>query len=315
MANIIFTINCVLPVFLVIVIGYILKKTNLMNQSFVDTSSRLVFLLFLPSMIFRQISVVDPKTLAGFEKTALIAFFCVTAHFVLLTIFTKTRIKDSLARGAFIQGCFRSNYALIGVPLAINLFGQEGAVKSSIILAVVLPLFIVYSVITLSVNNGTKEKSSIWEIVLKIVKNPYIIAVFLGLIFSFSSIQVPDFIGKTMDYMADIATPLALLTIGAFLNTASMRSNFKLALSASLIKTMVIPLISLPIALIFGLRNADLGVLFILFTSPAAVSSFIMAKGMKSDASLAANIIVLSTAISCFTVFCGVLLLKSIGFI
>ncbi|HBN86363.1 MAG TPA: AEC family transporter, partial [Clostridiales bacterium] len=259
--------------------------------------------------------VVDPKTLTGFEKTALIAFVSVTAHFLLLTIFTKTAIKDSLSRGAFIQGCFRSNYALIGVPLAINLFGQEGAVKSSIILAVVLPLFIVYSVIILSINNGTGEKSKVSEILLKIVKNPYIIAVFLGLLFSFSSLRVPNFLGKTMDYMANIATPLALLTIGAFLNTASMKSNFKLALSASLIKTVLVPLVSLPVSILAGLRNADLGVLFILYTSPAAVSSFIMAKGMKSDASLAANIIVISTAISCFTVFIGVLILKNLGFI
>lgn len=315
MTNIVFTINCVLPVFLVIIIGYLLKKLNLMNEHFVNNSTKLVFLLFLPSMIFRQISAVDPKTLEGFEKTALIGAISVTAHFLLLTIFTKFTIKDRLARGAFIQGCFRSNYALIGVPLAVNLFGNEGAAKSAIMLAVVLPFFIIYSVITLSVNSETCEKSNFKDIFFKIIKNPYIIAVFAGLLFSLLSIQVPTVIGKTMDYMADIATPLALLTIGAFLNASDLKSNFKLAFTASLIKTVAVPLISLPLVILAGLRGADLGVLFILYTSPAAVSSFIMAKGMNSDASLAANIVVLSTAISCFTVFAGVLLFKTMGLI
>ena len=130
MANIIFTVNCVLPVFLVILIGYFLKRFGLMKQSFADNASDLVFWLFLPAMIFRQISAVDPSTLQGFEKTALVGGLSVTVHFLLLTVIFNKVIKDPLSRGAFIQGSFRCNYALIGVPLAINLFGSEGAVKA-----------------------------------------------------------------------------------------------------------------------------------------------------------------------------------------
>ncbi len=315
MANIIFTINCVLPVFLVIIIGYILKRTKLMSQNFIDNASKLVFLLFLPSLIFRQISAVEFDKLAGIHKTALIGIIAVTAHFLILSVIVKFFIKDRPSRGAFIQGCFRSNYALIGVPLATNLFGREGAAKCAVMLAVILPFFIVYSVITLSLNAESSEKSDFKNILFKIVKNPYIIAVFSGLLFSLASIHVPDVIGKTLDYMADIATPLALLTIGAFLSTANIKDNFRIALSASLIKTVLVPLLSLPPALFLGLRGADLGVLFILFASPAAVSSFIMAKGMKSNASLAANIVIISTALSCFTFFIGILILKNSGVI
>lgn len=315
MANIIFTVNCVLPVFLVILIGYFLKRFGLMKQSFADNASDLVFWLFLPAMIFRQISAVDPSTLQGFEKTALVGGLSVTVHFLLLTVIFNKVIKDPLSRGAFIHGSFRCNYALIGVPLAINLFGSEGAVKSAVMLAVTMPFFNIYAVITLSLNSGNGEKISIPKMLLKILKNPYIIAIILGLIFSFFTIPVPEVIGKTLDYMASTATPLALLTIGAFLNVSDVKNNIKLALSASLIKTVAIPLICLPLVLLAGFRGTDLGVLFILYTAPASVTSFIMAKGMKSDASLAANIIVISTALSCFTVFIGVLLLKNFGFI
>ena len=178
-----------------------------------------------------------------------------------------------------------------------------------------MPLYNILAVVILSASSSEKRSNWHKKLYINIAKNPLIIAVLVALPFSIFTIHLPFIFVKAVGYLSAIAVPLALIDIGATFNLKNFMGDIKLATIASCIKIALSPFIFTTAAYFFGFRGADLGVLYILFASPTAVSSYIMAKGMKNDADLAANIVLISTLGSLLTIFVGVFVMKSIGWI
>jgi predicted permease len=150
-------------------------------------------------------------------------------------------------------------------------------------------------------------------IIMNIIKNPFIIAIVLALPFSYFHISLPEIALKTIDYLSSLAIPVALLSMGGSFNFSAARKNLCLGLTASFLKIIASPLIFTLLAYFLGFRNAELGVLFFLFATPTALTSYIMARAMGSDSDLAANIIMITTLGSMFTILLGVYALKTLG--
>ena len=233
--------------------------------------------------------------------------------FIASYLFSKSVIKQKVSRGAFVQGAFRSNYVIIGYPLILNMFGETGIAKAAVLTAFMMPIFNVLAVIILSITSDNEMANDKKKIILNIIKNPLIIAIFISLFFSYFQIKLPTFANQTIDYLAQLSMPLALLGIGSFFSFEKMKDCFSNALLASIIKIVINPLIFVSIAYFIGFRGDNLGVLFVLFGSPTSISSFIMAEAMDNDSDLAANIIIITTMGAIFTIFMGVYILKSIG--
>lgn len=315
--NLLFSFNAVIPVFLLITIGLILKRTNLINESFSSGSNKIVFNVALPAMIFDSIykadfrSVFDPQLILFSVSGTIIqvAVIGIAATFL---------ITNKQSVGAFVQGSFRSNFVIIGLPLIKNLsgsLGMEAVGKSALVVSFIMPLYNILAVIILSYS--AVDKSSSWKrnLFTDILKNPLIISVILALPFSLWGIRLPLFIEKTISSVAAIAVPLALIDIGANFSFAFFIGNFRLAAIASLLKIAISPIIFTTAAYMAGFSGANLGVLYILFASPTAIASYIMAKNMKNDSVLAANIVLISTTGSLLTIFLGIFILKTIGLI
>ena len=315
--NLLFSFNAVFPVFLIIIIGMFLKRRNVLNEHFSTGSNKLVFNIALPAMIFESIYSADFKrifdpALIGFSVAGtIILFLIITAGAYLL-------LADKKSIGSFVQGSFRSNFVIIGLPLIKNLsdtLGVTAVSKSSIVISFIMPLYNILAVVILSASSSEKRDNGHKKLYLNIAKIPLIIAVLAALPFSIFSIHLPFIFVKAVGYLSAIAVPLALIDIGATFNLKKFMGNIKLATIASCIKIALSPLIFTTAAYFIGFRGADLGVLYILFASPTAVSSYIMAKGMKNDANLAANIVLISTLGSLLTIFVSVFIMKSIGWI
>ena len=322
LSDFLFVLNGVTPIFIVIIIGYFLKSIKFVTDDFVKVADKLVFKLLLPVYLFNNVSSMKKDDFNfGDIKVAGYAMLAVLVISFGTLLVSGLFIKDSGAKGAFTQGVYRSNTAILGIPFASNLFGDEGARITAILIAFVVPLYNVVAVTILSMcdplknENGTKLSKKIGTVAKDVAKNPLIIAILLGLAVCFAEIDLPVIADKTVTYLANASTPLALIAIGANFSFGDMKGRALLAVIASVCKTVIVPFLVVGCGILLGFENAQLGALFVIFGTPAAVSSYIMAKNMNNDYKLASQILIFTTLMSAFTVALGSFLLFSSGLV
>lgn len=316
MENLIFTINIVLPLFLLIALGAFIKKIKVVDDGFSASANALSFKVLLPVLLFNNIftcdisSVMDVKLMfyAGIGSTLLIF---VTVFFVM--IFE----KDNARRGTMMQAIMRSNYLLFATPLCAAIFPKNGAAMASIVSIIVIPVQNIGSVIMLTIFNGKAEKSklNIKKMLIGVLKNPFIIASILAIIMLLLKVELPQFLSKAVNNISSMATPFALIMLGTELRLNTLKSNAKALLWVTVSKLILCPLIMLSIGIALGFRDTAYAVLLSLYASPTAVSSYVMAKGAGADGELAAQCVVSTSFFSLFTVFAFIYLSKMLGFI
>ncbi len=312
MHNLILILGLVSPVFLIIALGYLLKILHIINDSFVNLSSKIVFTVSLPALIFIEVSKISLSEVLDIKMLAFV-YAGIIISFVLVWIISVPLIKDGRDRGAFIQGSFRGNYAIIGLALISNIFGSDKLGKASLLLAFIIPLYNILSVVALTVPNRKEKQLNTSKTLLEIIKNPLIIAVLLAVPFSIYRWELPDVILTTVDYLAALSLPLALIGIGGFMNFNEIRKASFIAVLSTILKLIFIPLAACIIAYEMNFPAGDMGIIFIFFGCPTAIASFIMAEAMGSNGRLAGNIVLMTTLGSVITITIGLFLLKQNG--
>lgn len=312
--NIIFTANIVAPVFLIVAIGYVAKRLNIINENFVEVTSKFVFNVSLPVFIFLKIFNLDLSQALEFSQIGYIYTGTIITYLI-IWFASLPFIKDGRNLSVFVQGAYRSNYAIVGLAIISNLLGNSALGKASIILAFVLPLYNVLAVIVLTIPLRNERKLNLKSALIEIILNPLILAVFFALPFSYFKIQLPEMVLSTGEFLSDVALPLALIGIGGSLNLEEIKKASGLAFTASAIKIILLPLVLTYGAYLLGFRSDDLGIMFVIFACPTAIVSFIMAEAMGANSKLAGNIVLISTVGSVFTFAVGIILLKSLGLI
>jgi predicted permease len=297
-----------------IALGFAIKKIGVINENFVAITSKFVFNISLPAFIFMKISNIDLTAVLDMGQIIFIYAGTLIVYFI-IWIISSYFIKDGRDLSVFVQGAYRSNYAIVGLAIIANLFGEEGLGKASLILAFLLPLYNVLAVIILTVPMRKERKLNLRSTVQEIILNPLIVAVIVALPFSYFKLDLPSMLLTTGNFLADVALPLALIGIGGSLNIENIKRASTLAFSSSILKLIVVPAILTYIAYLFGYRAMDLGIMFILFACPTAIVSFIMAEAMGCNSKLAGNIVVISTIGSVITISAAIILLKSVGLI
>jgi len=205
--NIIFATNIVAPVFLIILLGYFLKRIGVINENFVEITSKFVFNVSLPAFIFMKISTLDLTAALDIGQIIFIYTGTLLVYFI-VWIIASLYIKDGRDLSVFVQGAYRSNYTIVGLAIIANLFGNEGLGKASLILAFLLPLYNVLAVIILTVPMRKTKKLNLRNTVQEIILNPLIIAVIVALPFSYFKLELPSMLFTTGNFLADVALPL-----------------------------------------------------------------------------------------------------------
>ncbi len=314
MQNILFTAQIVAPVFLIIALGYLLKRTSIVTDKFVTVTSKFVFNVSLPALIFFNISKIDLTTTLNVKEIIFIYLTTIIAYGVIWAV-ARLFIKDGKNLGVFIQGSYRSNFAIVGFAVISSFYGEEALGKSSLILAFILPLYNILAVMALTVPLRKEKSLNIKSTLIEIITNPLILSVILALPFSYFKIAIHPVITKTGGYLSSIALPLALVGIGANLNITAIKKASSYAFVSSTVKLIFMPLIGTFLAYQFGFNGQELGFLFILFACPTAIVSFIMADAMGANSKLAGNIVLITTLGSILTITIGLFLLKGFGLI
>ena len=308
-----YSLNATLPGFALMVLGWVLKRARFLNDEFIRVANRLVFNVALPCMLFLDIAGMDPSQLLDGR---FVAYGFVVTLLSILGIWALTRLflKDRTQVGAFVQGAYRSSAAILGAALITNIYGDAGYAPLMILASV--PLYNVFAVLILVLEAGGGGKldgARVKRAALNVCKNPIILGILAGMPFALLGIPIPAMASKCASMLGSLATPLALLAIGAGFVWGDALQKAGPTVAASAIKLVVLPALFLPVAVRLGFRNEQLMAILIMLGSPSTPSGYIMAKQMGNDGVLANGIVVLTTLLAAVTITGWIFLLRTLG--
>ena len=310
MENLMISANAVLPMCLVMALGYGTRRLGWLRREEISTINKIAFRIFLPCLLYYNIYCSD---LSGSFDPLLMAYAVggVLLTFGLALGYTLLTEKLPERRGVLIQGMFRSNYVIMGIPVATALLGADQLGTVSILIAVIVPLFNMLAVVVLEVFRGQKPKSL--HILGQIAKNPLVIGSVLGILTLVAGIRLPHILEQTIQSVSAIASPLQLFLLGAFFQFSGLKTYRRELVTVSIAKLIVSPGLFLGLGALLGFRGVAFVSLIGIFASPTAVNSFTMAQQMGGDAELAGDIVVTTSAASILTMFLWIFLFKSLG--
>lgn len=316
MSNFLFSINVTIPIFLVMVLGYFLRRIGMLNDNFVTVANKFNFKVTLPVLLFRDLSTVDIAAVFD-AKYVLFCAFATSVGFWGTWAIAKLCLKNKSLVGAFTQAAFRSSAAVMGLAFIQNIYGQS--TMGSLMIIGAVPLYNIYSVLVLTFEGdypeGERDTGKIKQAGINILKNPIIIAIILGLIAGLLHNPLPQLVNSAVDNVAKMATPLALIGLGAGFEGKKALAKIKPTLGAAFIKLVAQAAVFIPIAAALGFRGEKMVALVVMLAAPATPSCYIMAKNMHNDGVLTASIVVATTLLASVTLTAWIFLLRMIGWI
>ncbi len=301
-------INNLLPVFILMGFGVILRKYGLTGDSFLKISDRLVYFIFFPAMLFWKIGGAD-------SSGELDLSYCVVSLIVIFIGFSISLLSIRVFRvsnfgaGSFSQSCYRFN-TYVGMAIIMNAFGSEGIRYFGIMISMSIPFINVIAVSTLIWYSGKRiePKQRISMLLKALISNPLILSCIAGILYSRSIGTFPVFVVNTFQLMTSVALPLALLSIGGELTFRSVRSYLKVSVIATVSKLLLQPLLGYLFLTYFGVTGLPFKVSMVFFALPTATSIYILSSQLNSDTELASATILVSTLFSFFTLSLALLL-------
>ena len=296
--------------FIIMFIGAFIKRAGLITDEETKKFNKIIFIVCFPPMMFSNLygreleHAVDLKLIIFTVSTVLVLY-------ALTVIFVLKIEKSQKTRGAMIQAIYRSNFVIMGLPVVQNVFGKGDLAVTAMMVTIIVPLYNVIAVVTLEVFRGSKP--DLKDIFKNLLKNPILIGAICGIIAILTGLKLPTALENPISMLGEAASPLALLLLGASFNfdtVAKEKRNLTICLIGRL---LIFPAVGLIGGALMGFTGVKLMTLVAIFASPSAVTSFTMAQQMDSDYELAGNCVVFSSAISCFTMFMWIFVLKSMG--
>lgn len=315
MEQLLFSINATAPIFFVMVIGYILRRAKMMDEPTIKTLNKLNYKVTLPALLFRDISQSDFASVWD-TKYVLFCFLVTLFTICAIWILAGFLFQNKNLLGEFIQASYRSSAAVMGVAFIQNIYGNSGMAPLMIIGTV--PLYNVAAVLVLSFTGPDSHglnRQALKKSLLGIATNPIILSIFAGMLFSACRIDLPIMINKTIGNIASLATPLALLALGAGFEGRKAIKLVKPTTISALIKLVVLPAVFLPLAVLLGFRNEMLIALLVMLGAPTTPSCYIMAKNLGHDGVLTSGTVVATTFCCSITLTLALFILKSLGLI
>lgn len=337
MDSFIYSIHSTIPIFLVMIVGWIIKKCQIIDDNFVSKANKYVFHVALPVLLYKDLSKAD--FVSQFDITFVL--FCVvvtTIMFLGVWGLTELFMKEDTMKGAFVQASCRSSAAILGIAFIQNMYSDAGMAPLMILAAV--PLFNIFSVVILtfkaheevfnhSIDNASyinknstnadkaniNNKKAILQSCMNIVRNPIIIGIFIGFIASLAHIKLPVVFDKAVESIAQTATPMALICIGAGFEGRKAIKKIRPTLIAAFIKIIGLAVLFLPVAVWMGFRNQELVAILIMLASPTTVTAYIMAKNMYNDEVLTSSVVVVTTFLSSITLTGWIYILRTFNLI
>ncbi|SDB58271.1 AEC family transporter [Butyrivibrio sp. INlla16] len=330
MENLVFSLNATLPIFFLMTLGNVFKRLGIIDDNAAAFMNKFVFEVALPVLLFSDLAKQD---FIGTWNPGFVLFCFVTTIVSILFISLLSRIfvKTPSRRGEFLQGAYRSSAALLGIAFIHSIYGESSSGMAPLMILGSVPLYNIFAVIILTVTAPEDENVSadsknvehssagnnklLKKTVLGIIKNPIILGILTGLIWSVCKLPVPKIMDTVVSDVGALATPLGLMSMGATFDYRKALQNVKPALVASFIKLFLLVMIFMPVAIRLGFAGEQLVAILVMLGSATTVSCYIMAKNMGHEGTLSSSIIMITTFGCSFSLTFWLFVLKTLGVI
>ena len=303
--------NAVAPFLILLGIGFAVVRTGVADRAFMNRLNALNFKVFFPFLMFNNVYSAKPDNMPSL-KLIITGVASVTLLVILLMLVVPRIVKENPRRGVIIQGIFRSNFIIYGIPLTTYVFGTEKSSICGMMIMVMVTLFNVAAVIVLEIfREGGKV--TLKPLLLGIAKNPLLQGCAIGLLFYLLQIRLPSFIASPVSSLAGLATTLALIVLGANLKFDELKKNRRTVTAVLGIRLVLLPLVMVTFSWLIGLRGVELFLILMIFGTPVATSSYPMAQNMGGDGTLAGQLVFVSTVASLATIFLFIFTMSRLG--
>jgi malonate transporter len=299
-------LSSLLPVVLLILVGYLSGRFNAIRQEAVRDLSNLVFLVLIQALLFRTMSTVD---VAHLDFASLSMYFATAAGLFFVLLFTQG--GSSRAAVLALSGIF-SNTAMIGIPLIGLAYGKEA-------LVVLFTLISMHSLVLLTMTTVVLELCSAREradaahtpaqhlrtvglAVRNAIFHPVPMPIIAGLLFAQTGWVLPEVVDRPLQLLANAFSPVALVLMGVTLAQTSIGQHLRAALVIAGIKNLLHPLLMALVGYAAGLRGITLTVLVMAAAMPIGANVFLFAQRYQKAEELVTASVVVSTVMALFTV-------------
>lgn len=318
LGNLLFSLNSTMPLFFIMILGYVLYQKQFLTEGFVSVANKFVFHVTLPVMLFNDLSGTDIRS--SFDA-GYVGFCAAVTMGSILVIWSVSRwlFRDKSIVGEFVQACYRSSAAILGAAFIQSIYGTSG--MSGLMILGSVPLYNIFAVLILTLECpdprglteplGKKLRRSIG----KIFTNPTLIAIALGMLASWVELPIPTMVKKAMSSLGGMTSPLALLAIGAGFRGRAALARIKPTMLATVIKLLLLPAIFLPVAVRLGFTDQKLVALLVMLGSITTPSAYVMAKQMGHEGTLTGSVCAATTVLSAVTLTFWLFWARSGGYI
>ena len=312
MESFLVAVNAVVPFLVYISLGFFVKRVGLVDEGFMGRLNQVVFRVFFPFLMFNNMYQINPDFVLNI-RVLVLGTGLLMGQILALFLVVPRIIRGNPQRGVVIQAIYRSNFVLFAIPLTENVFGEGSTTLASMMVALIIPIYNVVAVFVLEYFRGGTMRL---PVVLKnVCTNPLILGALTGLAFFLLRIHLPVCLEKPIAQFGGMTTPLALFVLGGTLHFSRIRGNAKYLVPALGLKMVLFPVAVLALGLWAGFTPVERFVLFTMFATPVAASSYPMAQNMGGDGELAGEFVVVRTVASIFTIFGWVFALRNFGLI
>ena len=292
------------PVFILIILGNLLRRIGVPDLSFWHVSDKLIYWVLIPALLFHHVSQITLSStmLANYAVVILSGLFVVTTlSFIAGKLFGYTpQIWTSV-----MQGAARHN-AFIALAIAGSLFGNKGLALGAIFMVILIPVIniVIVSAMTSTLNQevGNNSRPSIFDVLFELIKNPFILAIATGLVISFVGAERIIIIHETTGLLGSAALPIMLLSIGANIKIREISSAITPIIIANVLKLLVFPIVVFFVAKSMNLSLFETTIAVIFAAVPTAASSYSLAKQFGAETQLMTSIITIQVTLSFITI-------------
>lgn len=308
-----FAVGTIAPIYAVTVLGAYLRRRGILSDAFLKDSAHIIFNYAAPIMLFLSLAGADLSS-GVVSRFIIVSLGIVLAMALLAWLIAPLMVDARQDRGVFLQGAVRGNILVSGLALSQSIYGTEGIALASLLIGLFIIFNNVFSVGVLKYYSETTDPgtANYWR---DIISNPIIISVVLGTTVGFIEVPIPQLIVVTGNLLGQLTVPLILINVGAALDFGHLRSPSAGAWAACCFKSLLTPLVGMPVGYYLGLRGMELGILFLLLSAPTATISVVFVQLFGGNTRMAANTVLLSGLVSFVVIVAGLIGLRSAALI
>jgi predicted permease len=314
--NLIFSLNATIPIFLMMVFGWFIRKVGLLDDHSVQQTNNFVFKALLPALLFMDLSTADFR--AVWDTKFVVFCFLATLCSIIISALFSLLHKDKHERGEIIQASYRSSAAILGIAFVKNIYGE--ATMAALMIAATVPLYNIIAVTVLSITaprdgNKVDKRAIALKTIKDVVTNPIILGIVVGMLWSIIGIPQPVILSKSVSYLGNMAAPLSLIALGASFKVQDAKGKMPVTFAITFMKLIFFCVLFLPLAVKLGFRDEKLIAILVMLGSATTGSCFVMAKSMKHSGVITACSVMVTTLMSAFTLTLWLSILKTLQYI